>query len=103
MRRWILAAVIVLGISGVVAGVGSTRAQDQTPVDLIRHAYDTYQGWGTYQVQVRETSDYALTAEGKSASLWQRQERDITLDGWYDQSNPDQSMISLNISGDSAT
>src|SRR5690606_41486487 len=66
--------------------------------ERITAAYQDVQGWQSYQVQVDETSDYAMTAQGQQVATWQRRERDLALSGAYDIADRDRKSTRLNSS-----
>jgi|GEM_PF-1405697 len=84
-------AVMVLG------GAGLSQAQDDAR-ERISAAYRAVQEWRSYRVEVDETSDYAMTAQGQQAATWQRRERDLALAGAYDVANRDNARIVLELS-----
>jgi len=81
----------------VVGGAGLSNAQDDAR-ERIHAAYQAVTSWQSYHVQVDETSDYAMTAQGQQAATWQRRERDLALSGSYDLTQRDTPRLSLDLS-----
>lgn len=94
LYRITLLAVLVLAVLG---GAGLSEAQDDAR-ERISAAYRAVEGWQLYHVQVDETSDYAMTAQGAQAATWQRREHDLALSGGYDVTDRDNARIVLDLS-----
>lgn len=94
LYRITLLAVLALAVLG---GAGLSQAQDDAR-ERISAAYRAVEGWQSYHVQVDETSDYAMTAQGAQAATWQRRERDLALSGGYDVTDRDNAQIVLDLS-----
>jgi hypothetical protein len=94
MRRWFFVAGLILMV--LVGAIVPAAAQDSA-ADRILAAYQGYESWGSYKATVSETSSYALTAEGYQTSFWERQNRRSRVTAWYDQSDPANSVVSVNV------
>jgi len=70
-RRWYRLTLLALVALLVLGGAGLSQAQDDAH-ERITAAYRAVQGWQSYHVQMDETSDYAMTAQGPQAATWQR-------------------------------
>lgn len=100
VTHWAVLGVI---ISVLAAGMIPVRALAQDDPDAalarIRDAYQAYESWDTFRVEVDDSVRYALVVEGKGAQLLQQQEYDMALAGWYDFSGPDGARALLDFSG----
>lgn len=92
-RLTLLAIVSLL----VLGGAGLSQAQDDAR-ERITSAYRAVQDWQSYHVQLDETSDYAMTAQGQQVATWQRRERDLALSGMYDVTDREHARIVLDFS-----
>lgn len=96
-RRWYRLTLLALVALLVLGGAGLSQAQDDAR-ERITAAYRAVQDWQSYQVQLDETSDYAMTAQGPQVATWQRRERDLALSGTYDVADRERARIVLDLS-----
>jgi hypothetical protein len=100
MLRWVRVVVLAVWIGVGLAGGGLVvHAQEGDAAQRIEDAYDAYTTWDTYTVSLEDSASLALTAQGKAASLWQKQERNITLSCTYDRSDPDSPVALVTLNG----
>lgn len=98
MERYLYRITLLLALALIVLSGGEpSHAQDDAREQIL-DAYRAYETWRSYHVQVDETSDYAMTAQGQQAALWQKRERDLSLAGGYDVANRENARIALEIS-----
>jgi len=80
----------------VLGGAGLSQAQDDAHARIL-DAYRAVEEWQSYRVQLDETSDYAMTAQGQQVATWQRRERDLVLNGQYDVTDQENALIVLDV------
>ena len=101
MLRWFRVVVLAVWAGvGLAGGWSNLHAPDNT-AQRIEAAYDAYTSWDTYTVSLDNTASLALTAQGKAASLWQKQVRYITLACTYDRSDPRSPAALVTLKGNS--
>lgn len=94
-RLYRLTLLVMLALL-VLGGAGLSQAQDDAHARIL-DAYRAVEEWQSYRVQLDETSDYAMTAQGQQVATWQRRERDLVLNGQYDVTDQENALIVLDV------
>ncbi|MBN1201764.1 MAG: hypothetical protein JXJ20_07915 [Anaerolineae bacterium] len=100
MRRWIQSVGAVLLAGALAMGSGLPARAQEDAVERIRAAYNAYEAWDTYQIQVDDAMRSALVVEGPEYSLVQRRQREATITGWYDVTDRDSPLVWLALTGE---